>query len=202
VARNPRRTKGLVITVTIAGLAIYSSGGSSAESASKADDGKVNVTLSSDDVQASYERAAGRIAKSGYRYKDLVISVDTNCVAHSYGKEQDFFRLNPCRWLARAYVVLQKEGSEGSMLVDFVWVDMPTSAQAEECQHLMVTPGSGSVTELAREDESPYKEEYLPIDFYMGEISGAAAWNVQLQPFAPVPLKVIKTVLNDGVPSS
>jgi hypothetical protein len=191
-----------VVTVTIAGLAIYSSGGSSAESAGKADDGKVNVTLSSDDVQASFERAAGRIARSGYRYKDLVISVDTNCIAHSYGKEQDFFRLNPCRWLARAYVVLQKKGGEGSILVDFVWVYMPTSGQAEECQHLMVTPDSGSITELAREDDSPYKDTYLPVDFYTGGISGTAAWNVQLQPLAPVPLRVIMTVLNDGVPSS
>lgn len=167
-----------MVSVTIAGLAISSSGGSAAESASKADDGKVNVTLSSDDVQASFERAAGRIARSGYSYKDLVISIDTNCVAHSYGKVQEFFQSDPCKWLVRAYVVLQKKGTEGSMLVDFVWVDMPTSAQAEECQQLMEAPGSGSVTELAREDDSPYKDTYLPIDFYVAGISGTAAWNV------------------------
>ena len=44
------------------------------------------------------------------------------------------------------------------MLVDWVWIEMSTSAQAEECQQLMDTPGSGSVTELAREDDSPYKD--------------------------------------------
>ena len=78
---------------------------------------------------------------------------------------------------------------------------MPTSAQAEECQHLMETPGSGSVTELAREDDSPYKDTYLPIDFYIVGISGTAAWNVQLQPFIPLPANVITTVLGEGVPS-
>ena len=87
------------------------------------------------------------------------------------------------------------------MLVDWIWVEMPTSAQAEECQQLMDTPGSGSVTELAREDDSPYKDTFLPVDFYTAGIWRAGAWNVQLQPFAPVPFKVIGTILNEGVPS-
>ena len=190
-----------MVSVTIASLAISSSGSSAAESADKPDEGKVSVTLSSDDVQASYERAAGRILRSGYRYKDLHFSIDNNCVANSYGKVQEFFRSNPCKWLARAYVVVQKKGGEGEMLVDWIWVDMHTSAQAEECQHLMETPGSGSVTELAREDDSPYKGTYLPIDFYAVGISGTAAWNVQLQPFIPLPANVITTVLDEGVPS-
>ena len=201
VARNPSRTTGLVISVTVASLAISSSGGSATESAGKADEGKVSVTLSSDDVQASFERAAGRILRSGYRYKDLVLSIDSDCVEHSYGEVKEFFRSNRCKWLARAYVVLQKEGSEGEMLVDFVWVEMPTSAQAKECQHLMVTVGAGSVTELAREDDSPYKDTYLPIDYYKAGIAGTAVWNVQLQPFAPLPFQVITTVLKDAAPS-
>jgi hypothetical protein len=75
-----------VVSITIAGLAISSSGSSAAESARRADDGKVNVTLSSDDVQASYERAAGRIARSGYRYKDLVLEIDKNCVRILMGR--------------------------------------------------------------------------------------------------------------------
>jgi hypothetical protein len=83
VARNPRRTRDFVVSVTIASLAISSSGSSAAESADKPDEGKVSVTLSSDDVQASYERAAGRILRSGYRYKDLHLSIDNNCVANS-----------------------------------------------------------------------------------------------------------------------
>ena len=198
---NPRRTRNVVVTVTIASLAISSSGSSAAEGASRADEGKVNVTLSSDDVQASYERAAGRILRSGYRYKDLDFTFNTNCVANSSGEMQEFFRSNHCKWLARGYIVIQKKGSEGAMLVDWIWVVMPTSAQAEECLHLMETPGSGSVTELAREDDSPYKDTFLPVDFYAASISGTAAWNVQLQPFAPVPFKVIGTILNDGVPS-
>ena len=196
--RNPRRT--VAIGLTVAGLTIYTSGGSDAGSASRADEGKANFTLSSDDVQASYERAAGRILRSGYRYKDLHLAVDSNCVEHSYGRVQDFFRSHPCKWLVRAYVVIQKEGSRGAMLVDFVWVEMPKLAQAEECEHLMDTPGSGSVTELAREDDSPYKDTYLPVDFYTPGISGTAAWNVQVQPFAPVPFQVIGAILNDGVP--
>jgi hypothetical protein len=86
------------------------------------------------------------------------------------------------------------------MLVDFVWVEMPMLAQAEECEHLMDTPGSGSVTELAREDDSPYKDTYLPVNFYRPGISGTAAWNVQVQPFAPVPFQIIGAILNAGVP--
>ena len=105
----------VVVSVTIASLAISSSGSSAAESADKPDEGKVSVTLSSDDVQASYERAEGRILRSGYRYKDLHFSIDNNCVANSYGKVQEFFRSNPCKWLARAYVVVQKKGGEGEM---------------------------------------------------------------------------------------
>jgi hypothetical protein len=198
---NPRRTRNVVVSVTIASLAISSSGSSAAESADKPDEGKVSVTLSSDDVQASYERAAGRILRSGYRYKDLHLAIDNNCVANSYGEMQEFFRSNHCKWLARAYVVVQKKGSEGAMLVDFIWVEMPTYAQAEECLQLMETPGSGSITELAREDDSPYKDTYLPVDFYTAGIWGTGAWNVQLQPFSPVPFKVIGTILNDGVPS-
>ena len=50
------------------------------------------------------ERAAGRSLRSGYRYKDFHFSSSTNCVAHSYGKVQEFFRSNRCEWLARAYI--------------------------------------------------------------------------------------------------
>jgi hypothetical protein len=145
-------------------------------------------------------RAAGRILRSGYRYKDLHLAVDSNCVEHSYGRVQDFFRSHRCKLLVRAYVVIQKEGSRGAILVDFVWVDMPKLAQAEECEHLMDTPGNGSVTELAREGDSPYKDTYLPIDFYRAGISGTATWDVQVQPFVPVPFQVIGAILNDGVP--
>jgi hypothetical protein len=188
-----------VVSVTIAGLAISSSGGSAAEEAGRANDGKADVTISSDDVQASFERAAGRIVRSGYSYKDLVISYDTNCAAHSSGKVQEFFQSNPCKWLARAYVVVQKKGSEGSILVDFIWVDMPTTAQADECQQLMETPGAGSVTELAREDDSPYKDAYLPIDFYVPGIKGTIAWNIQAQPFVPLSTSAIGTIIEDSL---
>ena len=201
VRRSPRRAADFVISLTVAGFAISSSGGSVAEGASSADDGKADVTdvtLSPDDVQVSYERAALRLARSGYSFKDLHLAIDSNCVEHSYGEVQEFFRSNTCKWLARAYVVVQKKGSDGSILVDFVWVDMSTSAQAEECQQLMETFGAGSVTELAREDDSPYKDTDLPIDFYVPGIHTTAAWNVQVQPFIPLPAGVIGTVIQDS----
>ena len=168
--------------VSIVGLTVSSSAGSAAEGASSAEKGstetgsaeqgecgrgEVDFTLSADDVQARFVRAAGRIARSGYSYKDLTIETDTNCAEHSYGKVQEFFQTNPCKWLARAYVVVHKEGSKGSVLVDFVWVEMYTNTQAEECQQLMETPGAGSVTKLSQEDDSPYKDTYLPLDFYV-----------------------------------
>jgi hypothetical protein len=190
-----------VVSVTIAGLVISISGGSAAEGASSADDGKADVTdvtLSPDDVQINYERAAFRLARSGYSFKDIHLAIDSNCVEYSYGEVQEFFRSNTCKWLARAYVVVQKKGSDGSILVDFVWVEMSTTAQAEECQQLMDTSGGGSVTELAREDDSPYKDTELPIDFVFPGIHETAAWNVQVQPFIPMPTGVIGTVIEDS----
>jgi hypothetical protein len=145
-------------------------------------------------------KTVAELAASGYSYKTPVFAADTNCVSHSSGKVQEFFQSNPCNWLARAYVVVQK-GSAGLVLVDFIWVDMPTYAQAEECQRLMETSGSGTVTELARDPGSPYQNTMLLTAYYSSGISGTAVWLAQAQPFTPVPFNVVTTVLNDAVPS-
>lgn len=193
-------TAAITIGGVTAGLTISSSGDSVAQGASKTDAGKVDVAISADDLKTSLVKTVVKLAANGYSYKSLVFEADTDCVSHSSGKVQEFFQSNPCKWLARAYVGVQK-GSAGLVLVDFIWVDMPTYAQAEECQRLMETSGSGTVTELARETGSPYQNAMLPIAYYSSGISGTAVWLTQAQPFTPVPINVVTTILNNAVPS-
>lgn len=206
--RTTSGTTGFIVVVSIVGLTVSSSG-SAAEGASSAEKGtaeggtaeggEVDLTLSADDVQARFVRAAGRILRSGYSYKDLTIETNKNCAEHSYGRVQEFFQSNPCKWLARAYVVVHKEGSKGSILIDFIWVEMYSIVQADECQQLMETPGAGSVTKLSQEDDSPYKDTYLPLDFYVPRNSGTGAGNIQVQPFIPLPAGITGTVIADSL---
>jgi len=211
-ARNPRRgsdsrrskaayTVAIALSATItvggvtAGLAISSSGGSAASAASNAKGEKLDVTASGESAWASFKNTAEKILASGYK-NTAYLSSDQNCASHSEGKIQEFFRSNPCKWLARAYIVVQQD-SQGMMLVNITWVDMPDSTLAEECKQLMDTPGSGSITELSRES-GPYRDTPLSKDYYMTGISGAVVWNVQIQPFNSIPADIISTIVDDS----
>ncbi len=200
---GPSRTTGVVVTVTVAGLAISSSGVSTAEGVSgtevKVQMGNAEVTLSPDDVEARFVRAAGRIARSGYSWKNLTIETNKNCAEHSFGKVQEFFESNPCQWLDRVFVVVHKRGSKGSVLIDFVWVEMSTAAQADECQRLMETRGAGSVTKLSQEGDSPYKKFHIPYDFYFPIYSGTGTGSIQIQPFTPLQSGEIGAIIDDSL---
>jgi len=147
-------------------------------------------------VQASLKRTTVTLSASGYGGYYLVPEFDSNCASHSYGKVQDFFRSNPCKWLARAYIVV-REHNQGLALVAISWVDMPTLSLAMEYKHMVDAPGTGNITELSRES-GPYRNVIFNGNDYLSGIIGTAVWNVQVQPIDSASADVLKKILNDS----
>jgi len=201
---NPARVTVTIVvaaTIAIGGVSIglkvsSSSGGTSSGSSSVDGEGQPSVRVSTGDVQASLKRTTVTLSASGYGGYYLVPEFDSNCASHSYGKVQDFFRSNPCKWLARAYIVL-REHNQGLALVAISWVDMPTLSLAMEYKHMVDAPGTGNITELSRES-GPYRNVIFNGNDYLSGIIGTAVWNVQVQPIDSASADVLKKILNDS----
>jgi len=203
LSKPERITVTIAISVTVIvgggtalGLKIFSSGSGTGSGSSEVDgEGQFTVDGSTLNVQTNFNQAAAALVASrfaGY----IARAFDDNCAAHSYGEVQDFFRSNPCKWLARAYIVLN-QNKQDSVLVAISWVDMPTSSLALEYKHLVDTPGTGNITELSRES-GPYRNVVFTGNNYLSGIIGTAVWNVQVQPVGSVPASILSTVLNDS----
>ena len=179
------------------GLRVSSSGGANPSGSSAAGgEGQADVRFSTGDVQASLKRTTIALSASGYGGYYLVPEFDNNCASHSYGQVQAFFRSHPCRWLARAYIVV-RENNQDLALVAISWVDMPTSSSAMEYKHMVDAPGTGNITELSR-DGGPYRNVVFRGNYYLSGIIGTDVWNVQVQPIGPASANVLKKVLNDS----
>lgn len=55
----------------------------------------------------STARATTRLIRKGLRVRERGVDSVTDCVAHSYGQVQDFFRANPCTALFRALLEIR-----------------------------------------------------------------------------------------------
>jgi hypothetical protein len=203
LSKPARVTVTIVVSATIAiggvsiGLRLSSSSGGTGSGSSSVDgEGQPSVRISSGDVQASLKRTTVALSASGYGGYYLVPQFDSNCASHSYGKVQDFFRSNPCKWLARAYIVV-REHNQGLALVAISWVDMPTLSLAMKYKHMVDAPGTGNITELSRESGA-YRNVIFNGNDYLSGIIGTSVWNVQVQPIDSAPADVLKKILIDS----
>lgn len=203
LSKSARITVTIAISATVAiggvsiGLRVSSSASATTPGSSPVDGaGQANVTVSTADVQANLKRATIALSANGYGGYYLVPEFDNNCASHSYGQVQKFFRARPCRWLARAYIVV-REHNQGLALVAISWVDMPTLSSAMDYKRIVDEPGTGNITELSRES-GPYQNVAFTGNDYLSGIIGMAVWNVQVQPIGSAPANVLKRVLNDS----
>jgi len=187
-------------TIAVGGITlgpkIFSSGsGTDSGSSEVGGEGQLTVDGSTLNVQTNFKQATVALSASGFGGY-IVPAFDKNCASRSYGQVQNFFRSNPCKWLARAYIVV-RQNKQDVVLVAISWVDMPTPSLAMDYKHLVDTQGTGNITELSRES-GPYRNVVFTGNNYLSGIIGTAVWNVQVQPIGSTPTTVLKTVLDDS----
>ena len=106
----------------------------------------------------------------------------SDCVAHSYGQVQQFFREHRCATLHRAQ--FEVRDSKGDVaLVPVAWVEMPDEAAARSLKQLLDGGGTGNVTELSRE-QGRYRTVRYTGDVYTSRRDGTVVVNAQAQPVA------------------
>ncbi|MBO0850815.1 MAG: hypothetical protein J2P20_15240 [Pseudonocardia sp.] len=98
----------------------------------------------------STARTTARLVRKGLRLRDRGVDADSDCVAHSYGQVQDFFRAHPCKALFRALRDVRDNRGNLAVLA-IAWVDMPNAEQAQQLKQLLDRPGTGNITELSRQ---------------------------------------------------
>jgi hypothetical protein len=164
--------------ITATGTATLTSGASSASSS--VSNARTTSRGSSQDTQA----VEGRLVRQGFRVNFKATSDGTDCVGHSYGQVQNFFRQHPCSALYRAYFEVQDRQGD-TVLVAVSWVRMPDEPSASALKHVDDVPGTGNVTELSRE-EGKYRSVRYTGQIYASALdtSGTVFANVQAQPVA------------------
>lgn len=125
----------------------------------------------------STARATTRLIRKGLRVRERGVDSVTDCVAHSYGQVQDFFRANPCTALFRALLEIRDNRGNVAILA-VAWVDMPDADKARELQQLMDRGGTGNITELSRERGG----QRFSGDYYRSAREDATVVNVQAEP--------------------
>ncbi len=190
----------IAATVTVGGITlgprILSSGsGAGTTSSEVGDEGQFTVNGSTKNVQAYFKHATVALSASGFG-GTFTPAFNDDCVSHSYGQMQGFFKSHPCKWLARAYIAVSKD-KQNAVLIAISWVDMPTPSSAIDYKRLVDRPTTGNITELSRES-GPYRDVIFNGDNYLSGIIGSAVWNVQVQPVGPVSASILKTALDDS----
>lgn len=123
-----------------------------------------------------------RLTSQGVRITARLTDDDTDCVAHSYGAVQQFFREHPCAHLHRAQ--FEARDSNGDVaLVPVAWVEMHTEAEARELKQLLDGNVTGNVTEISRE-QGRYRTVRYTGDAYASRRNDAIVVNAQAQPVA------------------
>lgn len=116
----------------------------------------------------------------GVRVTGRLTDNEPDCVAHSYGQVQQFFRRHPCRNLQRAqFEVRDPKGDV--VLVPVAWVEMPDETQALALKQLLDSGGTGNVTEISRE-RGKYRSIRYTGDAYASRRDGAVVVSAQAQP--------------------
>jgi hypothetical protein len=125
----------------------------------------------------STARVTARLVKEGLQVRERGVDARTDCVAHSYGEVQDYFRAHPCTALFRALFEV-RDSRGGVALVAVAWVDMPDPGQAGRLKVLMDRDGGGNVTELSRENGG----QRFTGQHYRSAIEDSTVVNVQAEP--------------------
>jgi hypothetical protein len=143
-------------------------------------------------AQAGFKRAEAKLVASGYKTR-LTMGFETDCTAHSYGQVREFFKSNPCTWLARAYVQL----GYSEVLVAISWVEMPSTRLSRAYKRLVDTPDSGGIVELSR-DTALYRKISYANSAHTSGMQDTSVWNVQAQPIAPKTTAELTEILIDS----
>lgn len=159
------------------GAGAAGSGGSSVSGSGARVQGDNSTSARGKARDRSTARTTARLVKKGLRVRDRQVDASTDCVAHSYGQVQDFFRTRPCTALFRALLEV-RDGGSNVALVAVAWVDMPDADQARALQQLMDRDGTGNVTELSRENGG----QRFSGDYYRSAREDTTVVNVQAEP--------------------
>jgi hypothetical protein len=170
--------------ITATGTATLTSGTSSASSSSSTSSSSSNARTKSRGSSQDTQAVEGRLVRQGFRVNVKATSDGTDCVDHSYGQVQNFFRQHPCSALYRAYFEVQDRQGD-TVLVAVSWVRMPDGSSASALKHLTDAPGTGNVTELSREEGKYRSIRYTGLIYTSAlDTSGTVFVNVQAQPVA------------------
>jgi hypothetical protein len=184
------------VTVTVGGIVITATISSPpAGSAPSHTTGRPPSAEVSAELRADFKRTEAVLLASGYKV-NLSVRFDNNCAAHSYDQVEVFFRANPCKWLARAYLAV-REGNQALTLVAISWVGMSNISLAKKYKHLVDASDTGNITELSY-DSGPYRNVRYTGNFYISGINGAAVWDAEVQPVDPAATAVANKILADS----
>lgn len=126
--------------------------------------------------------AEARLAARGVRISTRLTDDASDCVAHSYGQVQQFFRQHPCAALHRAQFEVRDTKGDVA-LVPVAWVEMPTEAEARSLDRLLDRDGTGNITELSRES-GRYRTVRYTGAAYASDRNGTVVVNAQAEPVA------------------
>jgi len=156
-----------------------------------------------DQAQAKTQRVTSNLDNVKVRWRDKYYQIDfytdlnTDCVAHSYGKVQNFFTSDDCVYLIRASGEFRNQ-SRNVILASFSWVEMPTTDEATRLLKLVDAAGTGNVTELSRETGRHRSVRYTG-QSYISDINKQAVWNAQVQPVGWAPAPALLDEIRDDV---
>lgn len=171
---------GVAVAVSAGGV---TAGASTATSGSSASANSASGARGSSRVSSRDSAAAeARLVRQGTRVSARVTDDSADCVTHSYGQVQQFFREHPCAGLHRAQFELRDRNGD-VLLVPVSWVEMPDAASARALKQLVDGNGTGNVTELSRES-GRYRAVRYTGDVYASRRKGTVVVNAQAQPVA------------------
>jgi hypothetical protein len=137
------------------------------------------------------------ITGHGFRIASHLADNGNQCVNHSYGKVQEFFRQHPCVSLHRELYVLDDIRGDGRVLLAVARVEMKDADLARCLQGLLDVNGSRNITELSRE-RGPYKSVRYDGAVFASERDGAVVSNAQAKSVQGVPRNAdLKSMVDD-----
>ena len=148
--------------------------------------------------KVDFSRVLVRLRTNGY-HVTVRVAQGGDCVAHSYGTVQGFFRSNPCSSLSRAVFEL-RDRHKNVILLALSQVDMPSVAAARSYKALVDRDATGNITELSRESGA-YRSVRYTGDFYASSLDGRTVRNAQVQPVGWWPAAaLLNSIRSDALP--
>jgi hypothetical protein len=185
-----------VVVVVVAGTPAVRSPMGSGESATSASDTELSQSGVNDPKFALVQ--AG-LTSHGYRVASHSADNGNDCVNHSYGKVQEFFRRNRCVSLRRELYVLEDGRGDRRVLLAVAHVEMRNADLARRLQALLDENGSGNITELSRE-RGPYKSVRYDGAVFASGCDGVVISNAQAKSVQGAPRNDdLKSMVDDAI---